>query len=164
MTHPSDAPLVFGTRELDALTASARASARRRKNFNFHAGDDHPSHRLLNAVEPDSYVCPHRHPEPRKDETLVVLRGAFGVLFFDEQGKVTQRDVIRAGGERFGVNIPQGVFHTLVCLEPGSVFLEAKAGPYDPKTDKEVPSWAPPEGDARAPAYHASLRALFEEL
>lgn len=155
------APLVFGTPQLDALTAAAQASARRRKNFNFHACDGDPSHRLLNAVEPDSYVCPHRHMEPGKDETLVVLRGAFGVLFFDERGNVTQQAVIRAAGELVGVNIPRGVFHTLVALESGSVFLEAKAGPYDAATDKELGPWAPPEGDARAAGYHASLRALF---
>jgi cupin fold WbuC family metalloprotein len=161
MTATPSAPLVFGTREFDALTASAQASARRRKNFNFHPSDADPSHRLLNAVEPDSYVCPHRHMEPNKDETLVVLRGSFGVAFFDERGNVTQKAVISARGERMGVNIPRGVFHTLVALESGSVFLEAKAGPYDPATDKQLAPWAPPEGDASAGAYRATLRALF---
>ncbi|MGE5522177.1 MAG: WbuC family cupin fold metalloprotein [Rhodospirillaceae bacterium] len=155
-------PLVFGSRELDTVTAAARSSPRRRKNLNFHADDGHPAHRLLNAVEPESYVCPHRHLAPNKDETLVVLRGAFGIAFFDEEGMVTDRVVIRAGGEHIGVNIPRGVFHTLVALESGSVFLEAKAGPYDAATDKELAPWAPPEGDAKAPAYHARLTALFQ--
>lgn len=162
MTPTHTAPLVFGLRELDTVTTAARSSPRRRKNLNFHADDAHPAHRLLNAVEPDSYVCPHRHLAPNKDETLVVLRGAFGVVFFDEAGNVTDRVVIRAGGEHLGVNVPRGVFHTLIALESGSVFLEAKAGPYDAATDKELAPWAPPEGDEKAPTYHATLMALFQ--
>jgi hypothetical protein len=33
---------------------------RQRRNFNFHPADDYPSNRLLNAIEPDSCVPPHR--------------------------------------------------------------------------------------------------------
>jgi len=155
-------PLLFGTDHLDALTAAAKASPRRRKNLNFHAQDAHPAHRLLNAVEPDSYVQPHRHLQPNKDETLVALRGAFGLVFFDDAGAVTQTAVIRAQGELIGANIPRGVFHSLVSLTPGSVFLEAKAGPYVAATDKELAPWAPAEGDNKARDYHARLQALFQ--
>ena len=154
--------MIFGTRELDSLTAAAQASPRRRKNFNFHPDDAHPAHRLLNAVEPGSYVCPHRHLEADKDETLVAVRGSFGVVFFDERGAVVEKAVIGAHGERIGVNIPRGVFHSLVALETGSVFLEAKAGPYRPVTDKELAPWAPREGDAGAAAYQSTLVALFD--
>ncbi|HEY9447084.1 MAG TPA: WbuC family cupin fold metalloprotein [Burkholderiales bacterium] len=160
MTTPP--PLLFGTGHLDALTATAKASPRGRKNLNFHAADAHPAHRLLNAVEPGSCVQPHRHLEPNKDETLVVVRGAFGLVFFDQSGTVTQTAVIRAQGGLLGANIPRGVFHSLVSLEPGSVFFEAKAGPYNAATDKELAPWAPAEGDERAPDYHARLVALFQ--
>jgi len=162
MKKPQPAPLLFGTEHLETLTAAAKASPRRRKNLNFHAADADPAHRLLNAVEPDSYVQPHRHLEPNKDETLVVLRGAFGLVFFDDGGTVTRTAIIRAQGELIGVNIPRGVFHSLVSLESGSVFLEAKAGPYVPATDKELAPWAPAEGDEKAREYHAKLRALFQ--
>lgn len=161
MIKPTAAPRIFGAAQLDALSAAARTSARRRKNFNFHPDDAHPAHRLLNAVEPESYVQPHRHLEPHKDETLVALRGAFGLVLFDEDGRVVETAVIRPQAELIGVDIPRGVFHTLVALEPGSVFFESKAGPYDAKTDKELAAWAPAEGSAEAPAYHAKLRALF---
>jgi cupin fold WbuC family metalloprotein len=161
MTRTRSGATTFGAAQLDALTAAARTSLRRRKNFNFHPDDAHPAQRLLNAVEPESYVQPHRHLEPHKDETVVALRGAFGLVVFDERGTVTHTAVIRPHGELLGVDIPRGVFHTLVALEPGSVFLEAKAGPYDPKTDKDVPAWAPAEGSAGAAEYHAKLRALF---
>ncbi|MGZ5161185.1 MAG: WbuC family cupin fold metalloprotein, partial [Burkholderiales bacterium] len=57
--------------------------------------------------------------------------------------------------------IPRGVFHSLVSLESGSVFFEAKAGPYNPQSDKEWAPWAPPEGHDDAPDYFVRLRALF---
>ena len=47
-------------RDLDALGAEARQHARRRMNRNLHRMEE-PIHRLLNAMEPDSYVAPHRH-------------------------------------------------------------------------------------------------------
>src|SRR5688572_20367032 len=90
------APIIFGNACFDELTASARTSERRRKNLDFHAQASHPAQRLLNAVEPDSYVRPHRHLEPLKDETLIALRGAFGVVFFEETGVVSKTAIIRA--------------------------------------------------------------------
>jgi len=156
------APLVFGRECLDTLTASASASVRLRKNLDFHAAPAHPAQRLLNAVEPGSYVRPHRHVRPLKDETVLAVRGAFGVVFFDEAGGVAKTAVIRPGGDFIGVNIPASLFHSLVSLESGSIFFESKAGPYDPQTDKEWAPWAPPEGHHDAPEYFATLKALFQ--
>ena len=69
--------------------------------------------------------------------------------------------MLRAGGEVVGAHIPAGVFHSLVALEPGSVFFEVKAGPYEVLTDKEWGGWAPPENDPAVPSYVEKLRALF---
>ena len=160
MEHGSKA-LIFGRTALDALAAQARASPRRRQNFNFHAELTHPAQRLLNAVEPHSYIRPHRHPDPLRDETFVVLRGALGLVLFGETGGVAQTALLRAGGDLFGAHVPGGTYHTLVSLEPGSIFFEAKAGPYEPLTDKDFGSWSPPEGGPGVPAYLESLRALF---
>jgi len=147
---------------LDSVSTSAKESPRKRKNYNFHGADTEASHRLLNAMEPDSYIPPHCHYDASKDETIVVLRGKFGVVFFDESGKVIRTAVLAAGGENVGVNIPHGVVHTLLALESGSVFFESKAGPYQPLTAVEKVSWAPQEGDAAAEHYLHGLRAMFE--
>jgi cupin fold WbuC family metalloprotein len=154
-------PLFFGAECFDQLTAAARASGRRRKNLDFHAVASHPAQRLLNAVEPHSYIRPHRHLEPLKDETFVVLRGAFGLVLFDEAGNVTAARVLLPEGEAVGAHVPARTYHCLVSLAPGSVFFEAKAGPYEAATDKDFPAWAPREGAADAPAYLERLRALF---
>ena len=154
-------PQLISSTSLDSLSGQARASARRRKNYNFHPSESDPASRLLNAVEPGSYVQPHRHLDPSKDETFVVVRGSFGVVFFDEAGTVTQTAIATAGGDVVGANIPHGVYHSLLALEPGSVFFEAKAGPYVPISDVERAPWAPKEGEAAVPAYLNQLERLF---
>jgi len=146
---------------LDKLTEQARRSPRHRQNFNFHASSEAKCHRLLNAVEPDAYIQPHRHLGEEKDETIVVIRGRFGCLFFDDSGRVTGQAVLGPGMDASVLNLPCGVFHTSISLEPGSVFFEAKAGPFVPATPDERASWAPLEGSEPARAYFESLRAMF---
>jgi hypothetical protein len=60
------------------------------------------------------------------------------------------------------VDIPHGTWHTVLALEPNTVFLEAKAGPYLPLTEEEKSSWAPGEGSAGGAAYLAWLEGLFD--
>ena len=59
---------------LDSVSHEARESSRLRMNYNFHESLDSPIHRLLNALEPGTYLPPHRHTD--KEETYVVLRGS----------------------------------------------------------------------------------------
>jgi len=146
---------------MDATVAAAKASPRRRKNFNLHPNEADASNRLLNAVEPGSYIAPHRHLDLTKDESFVVLRGRFGLLCFDEDGRVTHKATMAPGTDLVGADIPAGVFHSLVALEPGSVFFETKAGPYCAIQDKERAPWAPREGDAGAAEYLAWMEGLF---
>ena len=155
-------PTIIGPALLDQIWRQARESRRKRKNFNFHLRESDPANRLLNAVEPESYVRPHRHMDPAKDETIIAVRGSFGVVFFDERGAVTKSLVIRAGGETMGVNIPHGIYHTLVALDSASVFFEAKAGPYVPISMAEFAAWAPAEDDVGSLAYLENLRGLFD--
>jgi len=133
---------LFDSAFLDRLCAEAAAAPRRRKNFNLHAALDYPCQRFYNAFCADSYVQPHRHADPSKDETLVLLRGKLGAVIFD------------------GAGVPFNTFHSWVALEDGTVFFEAKAGPYIPLADEEKASFAPPEGDPRAPEYLAWLKSL----
>lgn len=147
---------------LDGLCAEARQSPRQRKNRNFHPDDAHPAHRLLNAIEPGSYVMPHRHLDPAKDETMVVLRGCLGLVTFDDAGAVVDAVKLSRRNTPSGVDIAHGTWHTVFALEPGTVFLEAKAGPYRPLADDERAPWAPAEGAAEAPAYLAGLVALLD--
>ena len=146
---------------LAQVSAQAETSPRRRKNYNFHASETDISSRLLNAVEMDSYIPPHRHNDITKDETLVIVRGRVGVVFFDNNGAVTGKATLEPAGEAVGVNIPHGVFHALVALAPGSIFFEAKAGPYRTLAPEETAPWAPREGEPQATAYLEEMKHLF---
>lgn len=146
---------------LDHVNGLAATSPRGRRNFNFHRSDDDASHRLLNAIEPGSYIQPHRHLDPAKDETLVVVRGRLGAVVFDEAGSVVDTAVLAAGGERCGINLSHGTYHTVLALEPKTVFFESKAGPYRPLAMAELAPWAPVEGARDAQSYLAALRELF---
>ncbi len=152
--------LITGTL-LDNVISEAKKSPRRRKNYNFHPSDESRCHRLLNALEPGTYIRPHRHLDPEKEELMLLLKGRMGMIFFDDAGTVTETALLAVGSESFGIDIPWGTYHSLVCLEPGTVFLEAKAGPYRPFTPEENAPWAPTEQEPTAPVYLAELERLF---
>ena len=71
---------------LDTVTSRAKENSRLRMNYNFHASMDAPIHRLLNALEPGTYLPPHRHTD--KEETYLVLRGSLLAFFYDDAGNV----------------------------------------------------------------------------
>lgn len=152
---------IIGQKQLDELSAQARANPRLRKNYNLHPSDDFCSHRLFNAIEPGSYIRPHRHLDPTKDETFVIIRGVLGVIIFDDKGGVAVTARLAPAGESIAVDIPQGQFHTAVSLAPGTIFFEAKAGPYLPLAEAEKPSWAPEDGTPAAVDYLNRLVSLF---
>lgn len=147
---------------LAEVSAEAKQAPRRRRNRNFHPADDYRGHRLLNAIEPDSYVMPHRHLDPAKDESIVCLRGRLGIVVFGPSGLVDRNILLVPAGENVGVDIPHGIYHTVLALESGTVFFEAKAGPYVPLAGDEKAPWAPVEGDAGVADYLAHLRRLFD--
>ena len=109
-------------------------------------------------MQPDSYIPPHRHLDPDKDETFIVLRGLLGLVLFDDQGAVVRTVKVGAGGAAIGVDIPHATWHTAVALEPDAVFFEAKAGPYLPLTEAERAPWAPAENAPEAVPYLAALK------
>ena len=151
--------MLFSDADLLAeLSERARASPRGRMNRNFHTSLSDRAHRMLNAVEPGTYFIPHRHLDPQKSETLVCVAGRFGAIAFDEEGHI---QVARLVGFGQLVDIPTGEFHTVVSLEPGTIFFEAKAGPYVALKPEELAPWAPEAGAPAADGYLAKLEALF---
>lgn len=154
-------PLIWITSDLLLeITAEARRSPRLRKNRNFHAMED-SVHRLVNALEPATYIRPHRHLDPAKCETAIALAGSIGVIVFDDAGQIVEKRVISPGGPVMGAEMPPGAWHTFVSLLPGSAFFEAKAGPYEPPSPEELASWAPAEGTPEAAEAERRWSALF---
>ncbi|HLL05348.1 MAG TPA: WbuC family cupin fold metalloprotein [Myxococcaceae bacterium] len=154
--------LVVLSRELvQSVTEASRVSPRRRIIQPFHKNDADPLHRMLNIIQPDSYVRPHRHLDPPKAEAWVLLRGKLAFFTFEEDGRVKDCLTLEAGGEHFGVDLIPGVFHGLVALAPDTVIYEVKTGPYAPANDKTFAPWAPEEGSPEAAGYQARLLAEY---
>jgi len=116
--------------------------------------------RLLNFMQPGSYVQPHCHPESGAIETVIPVRGSIALWIFDVTGKVLAQHRLQAGiPDACLVDIEAGVWHTFSATELDTVVFEIKRGPYDPTLDKSFAPWAPFENDAAAPAYLADLLA-----
>jgi cupin fold WbuC family metalloprotein len=145
---------------------AARDNPRGREVHRFHASDDDPLQRMINALCPGSYVRPHRHVAPEKSESFVILRGSLGLVLFDDAGRARERDFILIGRER-GVHLADirpGVWHTIFALEPETAVYEAKAGPYRPDSDKGFAAFAPAEGSPGASVYLMVLEDRFRSV
>lgn len=146
---------------LSQLSTAAQASPRLRQNHNLHPSDQACCHRLLNAVEPATYIRPHRHLDPEKGEGFVLLSGSLGIVTFADDGTIAETVLLSPATGNRAVDIPPDTYHTAVSLESGTVFYEAKAGPYLPLTDAEKAPWAPGDGDPSVSTYLEGLRRLF---
>lgn len=143
---------------LDQAIEGSRQSDRLRMILPLHKSADATLHRMFNAMQPGTYIAPHRHFCPPKAESILVLRGAMSFITFDDSGQVEQMIDVTAGSDVFGVDIEPGIFHTFLILQPDTVMYEVKPGPYSPIDDKDFATWAPREGDAAVAGYLAMLQ------
>jgi len=144
------------------LSAEARQNPRLRKNYNFHPSDESRCHRLLNAIEPGSYIRPHRHLDPEKDEAFILLSGKLGIVVFSDDGGIAEQTLLSHDGGNLAADISHGVYHTALALETGTVIYETKAGPFRQLNENENALWAPEGSDPRAQEYLLRLRRLFD--
>ena len=143
------------------IAEKASSSQRKRINFNYHDKFSDPINRMLNAIEPGSYVQPHKHESPDKREVFLILSGRIAVIEFNDTGEITDFTVLDFKTGNFGVEISPKVWHMVISLEKGSVVYEIKDGPYEPINDKNFAIWAPKEGDNDAAEY---LNKIIQKL
>ena len=119
---------------LDELTAKAKVSERLRANLDLRNSAEDQSQRMLNALEPGTEMPIHRHKDT--SETCVCIRGHFEEYLYDEHGHLTDTIDMVSGG--LVLNIEKGQWHSLKCLESGTVLFEAKNGAYRPLDEDEI--------------------------
>ncbi len=159
MSEINEIKLVSGSL-FDTVASLASASSRRRMNYNFHSGPTDNPHRFLNVLLHGTYIRPHRHSDPPKSESFLVLEGIADVILFDDHGSITARYRLgaeSAEGHLWGVDLPPGVWHTILPRTPRAVCFEVKPGPWEPASDKEFAAWAPSEDDPSAAGYNKAL-------
>jgi len=134
-----------------SLLERAGQSTRRRTNHNFHCTQEDNPQRFLNVMVRGTYIAPHRHRDPPKSESFLVLEGQLAFFTFDDAGQVASTHIL--GRDAVGVDIQPGVWHTMAVLSDHVICFEVKPGPYSATNDKDFASWAPRENDPDAKAY-----------
>ena len=92
------------------------------------------SQRMLNSLEPGTEMAIHRHKG--SSETCICIRGHFEDYFYDDIGNLTDTIDMVPGGTILGIE--KGQWHSLRCLESGTVLFEAKDGAYWPQGEDEI--------------------------
>lgn len=120
---------------MNDLMAKAQASPRLRMNFDLRTSTQDNSQRMLNAMLPGTELPIHRHTA--STEVVVILRGRMDEIFFDEQGRETERFHLDPTTGNCALSIPLGMWHTVEVFEP-TVIFEAKDGAYAPLAPEDV--------------------------
>ena len=128
--------MLLNTNLLDALSAQAKASPRLRMNLDLRNSPADQSQRMLNALEPGTVMPIHRHRN--SSETVTVLRGKVKWLYYNDKGDLTHTFLVAPGTDLVGLCVPMGQWHSLECLESGTVILETKDGAWEPLGEEDV--------------------------
>lgn len=131
---------------LDELILKAKNNPRLRQSLDLRNSCEDLSQRMLNALEPGTLMPIHRHKE--SSETCVCIRGHFEEYLY---GYTETRSDGTPDPNSFGIvetidmypggpilNIEKGQWHSLKCLESGTVLFEAKDGAYRPLEEDEI--------------------------
>jgi cupin fold WbuC family metalloprotein len=137
----------------NTLCSQADEVPRRRAHHLIHDSRAESVQRMLIALQPGTYLRPHRHLDPPKWELLLVLKGAAAWLGFDDEGHVTDRLEAGAHKRSKGLESPEGTWHSVVCLAPDTILFECKPGPFAPVATSDFAPWAPPEGAPESADY-----------
>ena len=132
---------------LSVLHWKARENERLRMNYDLRTTAEDGSQRMLNALEPGTHVAIHRHL--KTSETVICLEGCLDWVFYEELPNVDAGGPVHDGEvaadehqfvevarfricpreQKYGIQIPLGVWHSIEVHEPSTIF-EAKDGAY----------------------------------
>ena len=126
--------MLFDKDFLDNLTAQAKENSRLRQMFDLRNTPDDSSQRFLNALEPGTILPIHKHPSC--NSIIILLRGAIRHYEYDDNGNISvQADIKQEAGFQPMVMVEANKWHSLECLESGTVIFEHKDAKYNPETD-----------------------------
>lgn len=127
--------MLIDDRLLDEISSMAKNSERLRMNRDMRNSEEDGSQRMLNALEIGTVLPVHRHPS--SSETQILLRGRIDVIFYDDNRDEIHRFHLDPTKGMYGVDVPAGMWHNLVVIEPAVIF-EAKDGRYEPLKQEDV--------------------------
>ena len=132
---------------LSVLHWKAKENERLRMNFDLRTTAEDTSQRMLKALEPGTHVHIHRHLKTA--ETVICLEGCLDWVFYEELPNMDAGGPVHDGEvaadehqfvevarfricpreQKYGIQIPLGVWHSIEVHEPSTIF-EAKDGAY----------------------------------
>jgi cupin fold WbuC family metalloprotein len=134
----------------EKMVLQAHESPRKRSHYNLHKELDESVQRLCIALVKGTYVRPHHHPQSKKWELVLALKGAIMQVIFDEAGVILEKNAMGPGEALSGVELKHNTWHTVYPLTSDAIFIEVKEGPYIPTQESDFASWAPAENDAQS--------------
>jgi cupin fold WbuC family metalloprotein len=155
----------IGPGDIELLRQAVRQTPNRRARINAHPDHDDALHEMIIAIEPTSYIRPHRHPG--KSEAFHIIEGEVDIVVFRDHGAIDQIVSLgEKGGPRpFYYRMSEPRFHTLVIRSDLLIVHEITNGPFSPDSTIYA-AFAPSEGDPAAAAFQAELVkrvAAFQE-
>ena len=124
---------------------ASRNSPRKRFILPIHRTQNAPVQRMMNFLQPGTYIRPHKHPRPGAIETIVALTGHIRFFIYSEDGEVTHQCELISGAANCLIDIEDNVWHGFEVLSPDTIIFECKMGPYDAELDKTFAPWSEPE-------------------
>jgi len=146
----TDGPVsTVGPDDIAVLRLAVAKTAKGRVRINAHPDSDDQLHEMIIAIEPRSYIRPHKHPG--KSESLHIIEGAVDIVVFDEAGDIARIVSLAApGGSRpFYFRMSETYFHTLIIRSDLLIAHESTNGPFRPE-GTVFAAFAPEEGDTAA--------------
>ncbi len=120
----------------------AHQNENRKVRLCLHKKTTDNSHEMVIVHLKDCYVRPHKHIH--KTESIHVLAGEAQILFFSEEGLVTQQfemgDI--TSGKPFFYRLDASIYHSLIVTSDYLVFKETTEGPFILE-NTIFPDWAP---------------------
>lgn len=129
---------------------ASRESERKRIILPIHRHQGAKVQRMINFLQPDTYIRPHKHPLEHASESLVLIRGSIRFYTFDEEGNVLTTHEVNSKPAPGVLDIEPGIWHSFLVLEEDTLLFECKKGPYNPDTDKTFARWSPEEDSNKA--------------
>lgn len=128
--------MLFDNETLNTLSAQAKTNPRLRQSLDLRTSCGDNSQRMLNALEPGTIMPIHRHC--KTSETMVIVRGALIEYLYDEGGNITHEILMKPNSEHSIIQLEKGQWHSLKCLESGTIIFEAKDGAYAPLSSEDI--------------------------
>jgi cupin fold WbuC family metalloprotein len=120
----------IGSPEINFLRRKVASNQKGRVRINFHQDNSDLLHEMIIAIQPDSYIQPHKHPG--KSESFHIIYGAVDIVIFEDDGAI--REVVSLAAEdeakAFYYHMSKPFFHTLIINSDLLVVHEITNGPF----------------------------------